>query len=423
VSKLSEESVWAQQALQESEERLRHANAELSQRVNELQRANAEVQDARRAALNVMEDAVQARAALAQSEERFRTLAEALPGLVWMARPDGFLDYYNQRWYDYTGLTAEQLVGWGWQAVWHPEDLPDGRARWLESLRTGQPYEYQARFRRAVDGSFRWQLIRAVPLRDQAGRVLRWFGTNTDIEAQKRTEAELQRINAEFQQFGYIVSHDLNEPLRTMRNFIQLLAHHLKGQLDDDATEFMNFVTDAAQRLQQMLADLLAYTHAGQTPEFTAVDCEGVLAQVLSALQTQITEREAVITHDPLPTIQGDATRLGQVLQNLIGNALKFCEAKPPRIHISARNEAQHWQFSVRDNGIGIDPQQASKLFQVFQRAHGKEYAGTGIGLAICKRIVEQHGGRIWVDAQLGKGATFKFTIRKSSQQEKTSSR
>jgi signal transduction histidine kinase len=157
---------------------------------------------------------------------------------------------------------------------------------------------------------------------------------------------------------------------------------------------------------------LLAYTRAGQTPEFTAVDCEPVLAQVLSALQASVTERGAVITHDPLPTIRGDATRLSQVLQNLIGNALKFCEATPPRIHITAVKEGLHWRVSVRDNGIGIAPQHMSKLFQVFQRLHSRgEYPGTGMGLAICKKIIEQHGGRIWVESQPGQGATFCFTL------------
>jgi PAS domain S-box-containing protein len=355
-------------------------------------------------------DRKQAEESLQESEQRWHTLAEAMPAMVWMARPDGSLDYYNQRWYDYTGLSESQLTGWGWAAVWHPEDLPDGRARWLESLRTGQPYEYEARFRRA-DGNYHWQLIRAVPLHTAEGHVLRWFGTTTDIEDQKHLTIELQRINAEFQQFAYIVSHDLNEPLRTMNNFVQLLAHQAQGKLDGNAEESMAFVTDAAQRMQRMISDLLEYTRAGQTPELQTVDCEAVLAQVLIALQTQITEREAVITHDPLPTVQGDATRLGQVLQNLISNALKFCREQP-RIHVSAIKENQHWKFSVRDNGIGIDPKQVSKLFQVFRRLHShQEYSGTGIGLAICKKIVEQHGGRIWVESRPGEGSVFHFTV------------
>ncbi len=257
------------------------------------------------------------------------------------------------------------------------------------------------------------------PYYDVQGAVVGLVGVSTDITTRKAAEtererllAELQRINAEFQQFAHIVSHDLNEPLRTMSNYVQLLARRLQGKLDDSATDYMTFVTDAAKRMQQLLTDLLAYTKAGQTQEFQAVDCEAVLTQVLTALQTRITECEAVITHDPLPTVQGDATRIGQVLQNLIGNALKFCEEKSSRVHISAIKEDHHWKFSVRDNGIGIDPQQAGKLFQVFQRLHSRsEYAGTGIGLAICKKIVEQHGGRIWVESKPREGSMFHFTV------------
>jgi light-regulated signal transduction histidine kinase (bacteriophytochrome) len=250
-----------------------------------------------------------------------------------------------------------------------------------------------------------------------ASKIARDITARKEAEAEReRLVAELQRINVEFQQFAYIVSHDLSEPLRTMSNYVQLLARRLKDHTDDSTAEYMAFVTDAAQRMQQMLTDLLAYTRVGQTPEFQAVDCEAVLAQVLTALQTRIAECEAVITHDPLPTVYGDATRLGQVLQNLIGNALKFCEAKPPRVHVSAVKCDHHWKFSVCDNGIGIDPQQAGKLFQVFQRLPARhEYPGTGIGLAICRKIVEQHGGRMWVDSVLGEGATFNFTIKEKS--------
>lgn len=351
--------------------------------------------------------------ALRESEQYWRTLAEALPVLVWMARPDGFLDYHNQRWYDYTGLTAEQLAGWGWQAVWHPEDLPEGHAYWLESLRTGQPYEYEARFRRAADGSFRWHLIRAVPLRDQEGRVLRWFGTTTDIEEQKHTAAELQRINDELQQFAHIVSHDLNEPLRTVSSFVQLLAKRYQGNLDTDADEFIEFTVDGIKRMQALIHDLLAYTRVGgQAQTFTAVDCETVLTRVLGDLHLAIRDSAATVTRDPLPTIPGDATQLGLVFQNLIGNALKFRGPESPHIHVSARRAGKQWVFAVRDNGISIDPQQAERIFQVFQRLHPrKAYPGTGMGLAICKKIVERHGGRIWVESAPDQGCTFFFTI------------
>ena len=170
-------------------------------------------------------------------------------------------------------------------------------------------------------------------------------------------------------------------------------------------------MVEGTQRMQQLITDLLAYTRVGEMPEFQAVDCEAVLTQVCSALQTRITECEAVITHEPLPTVQGDATRIGQVLQNLIGNALKFCEG-PRHGFMSRRQGRGYWRFAVRDQGIGIDPQHAVRIFQVFHRLHARQkYEGTGMGLAICKKILAQHGGEIWVESEPGQGATFFFTL------------
>ena len=226
-------------------------------------------------------------------------------------------------------------------------------------------------------------------------------------------EAQLQRLNDELQQFAYVVSHDLQEPLRTITSFVQLLAQHFHGQLDAKAAEFIKFTVEGAQRMQALLTDLRAYTRtSGTVPEFTAVDCAAVLAHILGDLHLAIQDKAAEVTHDALPTVHGDANQLGLVFQNLIGNALKFGGAAPPRIHVGARRESAQWVFLVQDNGIGIDPQHAERIFQVFQRLHTRsEYPGTGIGLAICKKIIERHGGRIWVESQPGAGATFIFTI------------
>ena len=259
----------------------------------------------------------------------------------------------------------------------------------------------------------------AAPIRDEHGRLLGIILVFRDITTRKQVEtererllAELQRINAELQQFSYTVSHDLNEPLRTISNFLQLFMRRSQGKLDGTDGEYLAFVVDGAQRMQQMITDLLAYTRVGgPTAAFVTVDSEALLTRVLSELQVAIADAKGEVTYDLLPTVQGDETRLGQVFQNLIGNALKFCK-EMPRIHISAQRDGQHWRFAVRDNGIGIDPAQIKRLFQVFQRLHTRsEYPGTGIGLAICKKIVERHGGRIWVESQPGKGATFYFTI------------
>jgi PAS domain S-box-containing protein len=350
-----------------------------------------------------------------------QAVSETTADLIFVKDRDHRLLFGNPSLFRTLGKTPEEIIGLS-EPEWY-QDLDQANTLVATDRRvmtTARPATVEETV--TTPAGLRTFLSTKAPYYDAQGTVIGLVGVATDITARKEAEAErerllaeLQRINAEFQQFAHIVSHDLSEPLRTMRSYIQLLAQRTQGTLAGEATEYMDFVTDAAQRMQQMLTDLLAYTRAGQTPEFSAVDCEVVLAQVLSALQTRITECEAVITHDPLPTIQGDATRLGQVLQNLIGNALKFCDEKPPRVHISAVQEAQHWQFSVRDNGIGIDPQQTGKLFQVFQRLHSRnEYAGTGIGLAICKRIVEQHGGRIWVESKPREGSIFHFTIKEN---------
>ena len=241
-----------------------------------------------------------------------------------------------------------------------------------------------------------------------------------DVSERKRAEetlsqrtAELQRSNEELQQFAHIVSHDLHEPLRTVAGHVQLLARRYQGKLDADADEFIGYAVEGTRRMQALIQDLLAYARAGGTAqEFTAVDCEALLQHTLDDLRRAIEEKSAGVTHDPLPTVRGDAKQLGLVFQNLIGNALKFHGQAPPRIHLSARQDGSQWIFAVRDNGIGIDAQQVERVFQVFQRLHpDSDYPGTGIGLAICKKIVERHGGRIWVESAPGQGATFFFTL------------
>jgi signal transduction histidine kinase len=232
-----------------------------------------------------------------------------------------------------------------------------------------------------------------------------------DLERQKQ---ELARSNAELQQFAYVASHDLQEPLRMVTSYVQLLERRYRGQLDADADDFIAFAVDGAARMQQLIQDLLAYSRVGTRGQpFAPADCQVVLNQVLSDLQVSIQESDAVVTRDPLPTVMADATQLGQLFQNLVGNAIKFRGDRRPEIHVSAeRREDGHWLFSVRDNGIGIEPQYAERIFLIFQRLHTRdEYPGTGIGLAICKRIVARHGGRIWVESEPGKGSIFYFTL------------
>jgi signal transduction histidine kinase len=224
---------------------------------------------------------------------------------------------------------------------------------------------------------------------------------------------ELEDRNEELEQFAYVASHDLQEPLRIVISYVQLLARKYEGQLDEDADIFIHYAIDAALRMKNLIRDLLNYSRLGTRGKpFADTDCNQVLENVLHTLSLLVEENEATITFDPLPVIQADDVQIGQLLQNLISNAIKFRRDAPPRIHISARREEDMWLFSVQDNGIGIEPQYTERIFAIFQRLHTiEEYPGTGIGLAVCKKIVDRHNGRLWLESQYGEGTTFFFTI------------
>ena len=225
--------------------------------------------------------------------------------------------------------------------------------------------------------------------------------------------AELARSNSDLQQFAYVASHDLQEPLRMVASYTQLLAKRYKGKLDQDADEFITFAVNGANRMQALIQDLLAFSRVDtQGQQFEPTSVETLLGYALENLKGGIEESRAVITHDALPTVLADERQILHVLQNLLSNAIKFRGQRPPVVHISAEKREHEWLFSVRDNGIGIDPQYAERIFVIFQRLHtSAEYPGTGIGLSLCKKIVERHGGRIWMESQPGQGATFYFTL------------
>ena len=628
----------------------------------------------------------------ASGEAQFRVLAEAIPQIVWTADPDGELDYYNQRWYAYTGLTFEQTRGWGWEPVIHPDDLAECVARWTEAFTTGDPYEIEYRFKRA-DGVYFWHLGRAVPVRDDTGTITKWFGTCTNIDDHKRVidglaksesrfrsfiqqsplstvlfdttgrpiesnpaferlwgapataaapnysvltdhqldvagllplvhrafggehvttppvrydsaliagsghvtwtqstfypvrdaagtiehvvamqedvtaqvaaqeaeryanerfrviidaspdalalfrpihvngavvdfewvyanpaaqgaeesesnvgksllatypalnggdlfkeyvrvlqtgepfrqeyphgtpdepewtaitalragnelavsyanitarkladlylstanaelerrvsertealtaaNADLARSNADLEAFAYVASHDLQEPLRMVRSYTQLLKRRYRDQVGSDGAEFIDFAADGAARMHQLIEDLLAYSRVGSAGLQLAPVSSGDMAdRAVANLQALVADSGARITHSGLPVICADAVLLEQLFQNLVANAVKFRRQEEPRIHITAHATSEGWTFSVSDNGIGIDPAYSERIFAMFQRLHSRtEYPGTGIGLALCARIVARHGGAIWVESSVGKGSTFSFTI------------
>jgi light-regulated signal transduction histidine kinase (bacteriophytochrome) len=243
-----------------------------------------------------------------------------------------------------------------------------------------------------------------------------------DITERKRAEDQmtqalvnLDRSNRDLEQFAYVASHDLQEPLRMVASFTQLLAQRYEGQLDEKAQTYIHYAVDGATRMQRLINDLLTYSRVStQGRSFEPTDSHSVLGEALLNLSAAMEESRAIVTNDDLPTVHADATQLLQVFQNLIANAIKFRGKDTPHVHVSAREEGGEWLFSVKDNGIGIDAQYSDRLFVIFQRLHTRqEYPGTGIGLALCKRIVERHGGRIWFESEPGKGSTFYFALPK----------
>ncbi|MEJ5199809.1 MAG: ATP-binding protein, partial [Anaerolineae bacterium] len=284
---------------------------------------------------------------------------------------------------------------------------------------------------RRKNGEIIWTEQRNVPIYDAQGNLVAIEGIARDITERKRAEvalhdtlAELRRSNADLEQFAHVASHDLQEPLRMVIGFLDLLAERYRGRLDRDAEEFIGFAVDGARRMQNLINALLDYARVStRGQERRPVDANRALEEALWNLDRAIAEAGATVTHDPLPAVLADPTQLMQLFQNLIGNAIKFRRAEPPVVHISAQpmicpeTRIAMWEFQVRDNGIGIAAEDIGRIFGLFERLHTRqEYPGEGIGLAMCKKIVERHGGRIWVESVPGQGSTFHFTLPAAEQ-------
>ena len=371
-----------------------------------------------------------AEAALRESEARFRSLTQLSSDWYWEQDENFGLTFMSRRMGERTGLDAAAYLGrkrWDQPALNLTEE---DWARHRAQLERHEPFrDFEMERPNPAGGGSRWISVTGEPVYDEAGSFKGYRGVGSDITARKRAEAELrrahdelakkaeelQRSNAELEQFAYVASHDLQEPLRMVSSYTQLLARRYNDKLDGDAREFMHYVVDGAARMKQLIEDLLAYSRVGtKGKEFKPASLEAPLKRAITNLRAAIEESGAAVTWDPLPTVDVDEAQLAQLFQNLIGNALKFRAQAAPRIQVSAVEENAEWRVSIADNGIGIEPQYFERIFMLFQRLHTMgEYPGTGIGLAICKKVVERHGGRIWVQSQPGVGSTFHFTLPK----------
>ena len=369
--------------------------------------------------------------ALRDLQDGFRAAFEHAPIGVALESIDaearGRLLQVNGSLCEITGYPAQELMDMTLEQLTHPDDVEEER-RLVEQLLAGEMpnYSLEKRYLRR-DGSTVWVMHNASTVYNPAGKMLYAVAQVEDISERKaaqeslsqahdeleRRAGDLERSNTDLQQFAYAASHDLSEPLRMVSSYVQLLARRYEGKLDSDADEFIHFAVDGVTRMQGLIEGLLMYSRAG-TSEYVIgpVECSEVVEASLMMLKARLDETGAEIVIDPLPTVQADENQLAQLFQNLIGNAVKFVTGKTPRVQVSAERGQGEWCFSVSDNGIGIDPKHAERIFSVFQRLQGRgEYEGSGVGLAICKRIVERHRGRIWVESQPGEGSTFRFTI------------
>ena len=388
-----------------AEEALKSSNEELQSVNEELQSANEE--------LKTSDEALRVASFYSRS-----LLETSLDALVTISA-EGEITDVNTATEKIAGLSRERLIGSDFSDYFTEPDM--ARAGYQKVFAEGQVTDYPLAVRH-TSGAITEVLYNASVYRNEQGTVLGVFAAARDITQRKRAEdklrgvlAELERSNKDLEQFASIASHDLQEPLRMVASYTQLLAERYEGQLDEKAKKYIAYVVEGAVRMQRLVNDLLAYSRVGTRGNpIEPTDAGRVLGQAIGDLATAIEESRAIVTNEDLPMVRADASQLVQVFQNLLANAIKFRGEDFPRVHVSARDEGCEWVFSVRDNGIGIDRQYAERIFVIFQRLHTRqEYPGTGIGLAVCKRIVERHGGKIWVESEPGKGSTFSFTVPK----------
>jgi PAS domain S-box-containing protein len=369
--------------------------------------------------------------ALREVQEAFRRAFEDAPiGMALFSVEAGDREQLlqvNHSMCEITGYSSRELASMTLAEITPPDDAATERPLADRMLSGEIPnYQLEKRYLRR-DGGTVWVMHNASIAHDSSGRVLYGIAQVQDITRRKETEdrlasvagelerraAELERSNSDLQEFAYVASHDLSEPLRMVSSYVQLLARRYQDKLDSDANEFIGFAVDGVNRMQRLIDDLLAYSRAGTAEyRFGPVDVADLVRDTLAGMRTTVAEAGATVTAGDLPEVWGDEGQLRQLFQNLIGNGIKFRAEDPPRVEVTAERQESGWLFRVSDNGIGIDPRHAERIFSVFKRLHGRdEYPGSGIGLSICKRIVERHHGRISVERSPAGGSSFCFTI------------
>ncbi len=380
-----------------------------------------------------------------EGEAFFRAVADNFPQLAWMAHPDGSAFWYNRRWFEYTGTTLEEVSGEGWLKVQHPDHAERVRHHFRESLQSGMPWEDTFPLR-SKEGDFRWFLSRAFPIRDEAGRITRWFGTNTDITVIRQTEealreaqktiqlyaqdlektvaertARLRETVQELEAFSYSLAHDMRAPLRSMLGYADILVSEHADRLDPQAKNFLGRIAAAARRLDSMIRDVLSYSHILlEDLAMEPVDVRQLIEELIATYPNLRAAKACISVSPDIPVLKANTAALTQVLSNLLGNAVKFVPPEtPPVVRVSAermsgpsQGEASKngpWvRLLIEDKGIGIDPAVHPRLFEMFQRFNRAGlYEGTGMGLAIARKAMERMGGRIGVDSAPGQGSRF----------------
>ncbi len=404
---LSHPALLSRKYLQEQSRRLQREVAELVQ-----------AEEARKKSLDAQEAALKELA-----DQKFALDQHAI---VAVTDVQGTITYANDKFCAISQYSRDELIGQNHRILNSGYHSMEFFRQMYQTIANGQVWRGEMR-NRAKDGSIYWVDATIVPFAGTDGKPRQYVAIRAEITERKRAEeeirklhaelerraAELARSNADLEQFAYVASHDLQEPLRMVAAYTQLLGERYRDRLDRDADKFIAYASEGALRMQALIQDLLAFSRVGRNcAARVRVDCEAALEEVIRTLGPAIHESGAAVRHRALPVVWADRSQVVQVLQNLVGNAIKFHGKEPPAISVQADKTGDQWLFSVSDNGIGIAPESAQSIFTVFQRLHTRaEYPGNGIGLAICKKIIEHCGGKIWVESQVGRGSTFKFTI------------